>query len=63
MSVITRIRIDEDEQTVLQTQVTGSASPRHVSGNDVICTTTGRLEGRIAELVSANLHSGSLPGG
>ena len=55
MSVVTRIRVDEDQQTLLQTEVTGSASPRHVSGNPVICTTRGKLEERIAELVSETL--------
>ena len=62
MSVITSVRVDDDRQTVLQTEVTGSASPRHVSGNAVICTTTGRLERRIAELVSTSLSSGNPPG-
>jgi len=55
LSVISRVRLGADRQTMLQTEVTGSAMPRQVSGNSVICTTTGRLEQRIAELTSSLL--------
>lgn len=52
MSVITRVRVDDNGQTLLQTEITASAKPRTVSGNAVICSTTGRLERRIAEIAS-----------
>jgi len=52
MSVLTRVRRDQDGQTLLQSEVTGSAVPRTVSGNAVVCTSTGRLEQRIAELAA-----------
>jgi hypothetical protein len=61
MSVVTRVRVDEDRQTVLQTELSASAKPRHVSGNAVICSTTGKLEARIAELASAILRDGNQP--
>ena len=58
MSVITRVRVDEDGQTLLQTELSASARPREVSGGAINCSSTGRLERRIAELASELLGSG-----
>ncbi len=55
MSLVTRVRVDVQRQTVLQTEITASAKPRMVSGNAIACTTTGRLERRIAEMVAEKL--------
>ena len=49
--VMTRHAQVDGGGTMVETTVTGTASPRDVRGNSVNCSTVGRLELRIAQLI------------
>ena len=49
--VMTRLSQVDGGGTMVETTVTGTASPRDVRGNSVNCSTVGRLELRIAQLI------------
>ncbi len=58
MSVVTRVRVGEDGATVVETELTGTAKPRDVSGGVLTCNTKGVLERTILERLRERLAGG-----
>ncbi len=55
MSLFSRVREDENQATLLETEIYASAEPITVRGEPVNCTSKGTLERRIVGMVQAQL--------
>lgn len=55
LSVVTSLAVRDSASTTVTTRLSGRATPRSVSGGDVACGSTGRLELRILEALAARV--------
>ena len=61
MSLFSRVRQDENQSTLLETEIYAAAEPIAVRGDPVNCSSKGTLERRIVAMVSTQLSTPSPP--